>query len=243
MTRGVREILGVSELAEAGAGDSLVLWAGQGLRRARAWRLGDAVAVAAPDISRRDDLAPLVSYVLGEVGPSYRPFGSEEVVRELAERVDGLEFVATFGWMDCAVAPPVRGAVEWIEDIDRVTALLEAAAPESYAWPGRPGVRAWAGVVEGGALVSVAADAWSAPEVGFIAGVATAPGVRGRGLSRAVCGFVTAELVTRCGRVALMVDSGNESAIAVYRRLGYTYRPVAAARHAAAVRSVRLGAC
>jgi RimJ/RimL family protein N-acetyltransferase len=40
-----------------------------------------------------------------------------------------------------------------------------------------------------------------------------------------------------------MVDSGNESAIAVYRRLGYAYRPVAAARHAAAVRSVRLGSC
>ena len=44
-----------------------------------------------------------------------------------------------------------------------------------------------------------------------------------------MCGFVTAELVKRHGRVALMVDGDNPAAIAVYRRLGYTYRRVAAA--------------
>ena len=248
----VREVHEVTELARISADDPLVMWAAQGLRRSRAWRLGDAVAVAAPDISRRDrlavrgpvdDLAPLVAHVLAEVGTSYRPFGEEAVVRELAERVPGVEFVASFGWMDCETTPLTAGPVRWLGSDDRVTALLEVAAPDSYAWPGHPGVRAWAGVAEGNELLSVAADAWSAPDVGFLAGVATAPAARGRGLSTVVCGFVTAELIARCGRVALMVDKGNESAIAVYRRLGYTYRAVAAARATTAVRAARLGAC
>ena len=82
---------------------------------------------------------------------------------------------------------------------------------------------------DGGELLSIAADAWSAPEVGFLAGVATRSVARGKGLSRQVCGFVTAELVKRHGRAALMVDRDNAAAIAVYRRLGYTYRSVAAA--------------
>jgi ribosomal protein S18 acetylase RimI-like enzyme len=48
-------------------------------------------------------------------------------------------------------------------------------------------------------------------------------------LSRQVCAFATAELVKWYGQAGLMVHSGNEAAIAVYRRLGYTYRSVAAA--------------
>ncbi len=231
----VREVHEVTELARISADDPLVMWAAQGLRRSRAWRLGDAVAVAAPDISRRDrlavrgpadDLAPLVAHVLAEVGTSYRPFGEEAVVRELAERVPGVEFVASFGWMDCETTPLTAGPVRWLGSDDRVTALLEVAA-----------------LAEGNELLSVAADAWSARGVGFLAGVATAPAARGRGLSTVVCGFVTAELIARCGRVALMVDKGNESAISIYRRLGYTYRAVAAARATTAVRAARLGAC
>lgn len=48
-------------------------------------------------------------------------------------------------------------------------------------------------------------------------------------MSRQVCGFVTAELMKQHGRVGLMVDRENAAAIAVYQRLGYTYRHVAAA--------------
>lgn len=90
-------------------------------------------------------------------------------------------------------------------------------------------MRRWAGVAEGNELVSVAADAWSAPDIGFLAGVATVPATRGRGHSRAVCGFVTAELMRKHGSVGLMVDAGNEAAIALYLKLGYGYRGVAAA--------------
>jgi predicted GNAT family acetyltransferase len=82
---------------------------------------------------------------------------------------------------------------------------------------------------EAGELLSIAADGWSAPEIGFMAGVATRPDARGRGLSRQVCAFVTAELLKRHGRVGLMVHGANEVAVGVYRKLGYTYRAVAAA--------------
>ncbi len=256
MLLAVSEIHDPVELSRASAGDPLILWAAQDLpvcsqvatgersnlairEHTRVWRCGDAVVVASPGLSRRDRLAvsgpvgqlvPLVRHAVSVVGPSYRPFGDEAVVRELAERCPEIEISACFGWMDTAVAPPVVDGVEWLQDDRGVEELLTAASPASYAWPGRPGVRAWAGVAEGNQLLSVAAEAWSSPHVGYLAGVATAVAARGRGLSRAVCAFVTAELVGRRGRAGLMVDAGNAAAIAVYHRLGYTYRPMAAAR-------------
>jgi predicted GNAT family acetyltransferase len=122
------------------------------------------------------------------------------------------------------------GGPAWLDSDAGIEALLTEAAPASYAWPGRPGVRRWAAATgDGGELLSVAADAWSAPEVGFLAGVATRPVARGKGLAYQVCAFVTAELAQRHGQAGLMVDGDNAAAIGVYRRLGYTYRHVAAA--------------
>ena len=48
----------------------------------------------------------------------------------------------------------------------------------------------------------------------------THPAARGRGLARAVCGFVVDALVHQYGRAALMVLTGNAPAIATYERLG-----------------------
>ena len=217
----------------------MIIWAAQGFGPGvRAWCDGDAVAVASPDLSRRDRLAVagpvdavgrLAAKVLAEVGPSFRPFGDEQLIRGLLDRVPGLQFGAAFGWMDTRTVHPSDGVV-WLDDDSGLEELLTLASPSSYAWPGRSGVRRWAGVTgERGELLSIAADAWSAPEVGFLAGVATHPVARGKGLSRQVCGFVTAELVQRHGCAGLMVDGGNAAAIKVYERLGYTYRRVAAA--------------
>ena len=195
--------------------------------------------MASPDLSKRDRLAvagpaevaaPLVTEVLAEVGPSFRPFGEEQLLRELADRVPGLEFSAAFGWMETSEVPEVTTTAAWLDGDAGVEALLSEASPTSYAWPGRTGVLRWAAITgDGGELLSIAADAWSAPEVGFLAGVATRPVARGKGLSRQVCGFVTAELIKRHGRAALMVDANNPAAIKVYRNLGYTYSAVAAA--------------
>lgn len=236
----MREIRTPAELELVSDGDAIVGWAAQGFAAgARCWWAGDAVAVASADVSKHDrlavvgsvdDAARLTTAVLAEVGPSYRPFGDEGLIRALAERVPGLRFSAAFGWMDADQVPDVTTSATWLDGDVGVEELLTEASPSSYAWPGHPGVRRWAALTgDRGELVSIAADAWSAPAVGFLAGVATHPVARGKGLSRQVCGFVTAELVKSYGRAALMVDGDNAAAIAVYRRLGYTYRQVAAA--------------
>jgi ribosomal protein S18 acetylase RimI-like enzyme len=219
----------------------MIVWCGQGQLggRVRAWSAGDAVVVVSPQLSMHDrlavhgpadEVAPLVEYVLAEINPSLRAFGDEELIRELVERVPRLDFAASFGWMHTAVAPSEVTTAAWLESDAGVEELLTEASPESYAWPGRHGVLRWAGMTgENGELLSIAADAWSAPEIGFLAGVATKPSARGQGLSRQVCAFATAELVKRYGQSGLMVHGYNEAAISVYRKLGYTYRKVAAA--------------
>ena len=236
----MREILTTAELVRVSGGEPLIVWAGQGFRPGvRAWYDGDAVLAAAPDLSNRNRLAVvgpvdaaarLVAGALAELGPSFRAFGDEQLIRDLAVRVPELSFSAAFGWMHTSELPVMTTTAAWLEGDTGVEALLTEAAPASYAWPGRSGVRRWAAATgDGGELLSVAADAWSAPEFGFLAGVATRPAARGRGLSRQVCAFVTAELLKQHGRVGLMVDRDNAAAIAIYQRLGYTYRRVAAA--------------
>ncbi|MFI9388938.1 GNAT family N-acetyltransferase [Kutzneria sp. NPDC052558] len=92
-------------------------------------------------------------------------------------------------------------------------------------------VGCWAGIRQHGELVAVACEAWSAPTVGFMAGVAVAPDRRGQGLGATVCAFVLGELADQHGRVALLVDSWNTTAIRLYRGLGMTWRPIRSARH------------
>jgi ribosomal protein S18 acetylase RimI-like enzyme len=171
--------------------------------------------------------------MLPQVGLGFRPVGDERLLSALADAVPELTLEARFVWMDTATPAPGGAGVAWLADADlaEVGALLDRAAPESYARPGGTGVRRWAGWRDpGGALLAVAADAWSAPEVGFLAGVATDPPARGRGLAGAVCAFVTNALLAEHGRVGLMVDDWNTGALAVYRRLGFRLRRIAAAR-------------
>jgi len=226
--------------------DPLLLWTAQDMRTgARAWAHGDAAAVACRDVSRRDrlalrgspdDVAELVRQIRPQVA-GFRPVADESLIDALAERVDGFEVVARIGWMDTTgpAAALVRapGVPRWLMDaeIPEVAALLAAEHPDSWARPGGSGVRRWAGLRdENGVLQAVAADAWSVPEIGFVAGVATRVRARGRGLGGTLCAFLTDELIKDRSRVALLVDSANGAAIRTYERLGYRMRRIAAAR-------------
>jgi ribosomal protein S18 acetylase RimI-like enzyme len=121
------------------------------------------------------------------------------------------------GWLPAAALP-------------EVTALLEEGFPDSYAWPGKPGVERWAGVRDAaGRLAAVAALAWSAPDAAMISGVAVHPAARGRRLGRAVCEFLTIQGLRRHGAVVLMVEEWNQAARRLYGSLGLRYRDVAAA--------------
>ncbi|GAA3128606.1 GNAT family N-acetyltransferase [Streptosporangium carneum] len=241
------ELTLAKDVAAACHDDTLVVWAAQGMRGGvRAWALGEAVAVASPDLNRRDRLtvrgpsdqvAALVRLLLPDLGPSYRLLSDRALITELAGRIPGTGPVRPFEWMDADRPPPpaetareADGEAGWLRDADgEVAALLAEAAPSAWAAPGLQGIRRWAGVrSSGGTLVATAADAWSCPEVGFVAGVATDPARRGRGYGRRVCAFVFGALVAAHGRVALMVDTDNHAAIAVYERLGMRGRPVAA---------------
>ncbi|MER5648776.1 GNAT family N-acetyltransferase [Streptosporangium sp. NPDC002524] len=242
-----------AEIAEACSGDALVLWGAQAMAPGvRAWALGEAVAVACPDLNRRDRLtvygepgpvSTLVRQALQETGPSYRVTGERALVEEVAARDARLRVVGTFEWMDTpagapgpALTPPLPnplpGRAGWLRTAEEgeVGDLLARAAPTSWAVPGVPGVRRWAGVRDDdGNLVAVAADAWSCPAVGFVAGVATAPALRGRGYGERVCRFALGELAAAHERVALMVDTANHAAVSLYERLGLRGRPLAAA--------------
>ncbi|MEV4298862.1 GNAT family N-acetyltransferase [Microbispora rosea] len=255
----MRELVSEAEVVAASGDDDLVVWAAQGMRPGvRVWADGDAVAVASPEASRRDRLVvrgtagqvvALVRHALAECGPSYRPLGDARLIERVVEAAPELELAGHFSWMGTEkLAPPrlevtspavtstgvagTEGAASWLADsaAPEVAELLAAANPGSYAVPGLPRVRRWAGVRDGsGALLAVAADAWSAPTVGLLAGVATAASARGRGLGERVCRFVASALIAEHGRAALMVDDWNRAAVGVYERLGFARRRVAAA--------------
>jgi GNAT superfamily N-acetyltransferase len=249
----VIEISDHAELSARCHGDTLCLWAAQGLARrtwagrSRAWRSpdGTAIAVAGPELSTRDRIAvygrteaaiPLVRGVLDVVGPTFRPLGDPGVIAAVAGGIPGLVPAAAFGWMEshgpaCTHRGPA--SARWLPEgeLPEVAALLQLSFPDSDAQPGAPAVERWAGVRdEQGCLLAVTAVAWSAPDVGYLAGVAVHPEARGQGYGRAVCSFVLAQVLARHGVAALMVDEWNHAAIRLYRGLGMSYRALTAAR-------------
>ncbi|MDH6217824.1 GNAT family N-acetyltransferase [Streptomyces pseudovenezuelae] len=234
-----------------GETDGHLIWAAQ-LRPdgspapgVRVYRHGLATAVASPGLSGRDRIAVageeadaliLVRDVLREVGPTYRPFGEAGLIDGLVRGIPQLGHGGgPFLWMETTVPHAAAGPerVGWLDAPGERAAgdLFARHFPDSYAQPGRPGVRRWAGLRDeaDGRLLAVAADAWSAGGCGFLAGVVTHPGARGRGLGGEVSAFVVGELVRDHGRAALMVDAGNVGAVGVYERVGMRGRVFGAA--------------
>ncbi|MER5866933.1 GNAT family N-acetyltransferase [Kitasatospora sp. NPDC002040] len=236
------ELHTAEDLRTAAEDDALLLWAAQGLRGGvSAFTHGGAVAVASPALSGRDriavrgplaDAVPLVRAVLDLTGPGHRPIGDQALLAPLAPQL-GHRYLGSFGWMEtAALTPGPPSAAAWLTpaELPEAATLLDQHFATSYAHPARPGATAWAGVRdEAGRLTAIAADAWSSPEVGLLAGVAAHPGLgRGRGHAEAACRLVLDTQLRRSGRAALLVDSWNTAAIRLYRRLGLAWREIAA---------------
>ena len=230
-------------VAAAAGGDLLACWAAQVLRRGgRAWAGQGAVAVAGPDLQRRDRLVVtgdpaaavgLVAAVLPELPAGLRLTADPDVVFACAVRDPHPLVWREARGPDLAVRrhAGAPNPVEWLprSSDDEVDALFDAAAPDSWGRPGEPRMLRYAGVREADRLVAVAGEGWSAPGVvGYLAGVATLPGQRGRGLATGVCAVVTADLLARHGAAALLHDAGAAAAARVYDRLGYARRPLLA---------------
>jgi ribosomal protein S18 acetylase RimI-like enzyme len=233
----MRELHTARDVAAA-SDDALVRWGAQALLTGgRAWAHGDAVGVHAPDLNRHHRLllagpAPDVAVVLADRlhahGPTLRPLVPSELSAGVRALLPDLVEFASFGWMERAGTLAAPDGVRWLaeRELDDAEALLRKASPGTYVWPREPGSRRWAGMHVDGALVAVGGDAWTAEHVGFLAGVATHPDHRGRGLSTTLCRFVVHHLLEEHPACALMVDGGNHQAIKVYRRLGFRYRSV-----------------
>jgi ribosomal protein S18 acetylase RimI-like enzyme len=238
----VRTLHFPADVAEASA-DQLVRWAAQALLPEHpspggaAWEHGGAVGVHAPGLNRNQRLvlagpAEGVAAILRDQvrahGPLLRPLVTTDLAAPVRELLPDLVAWAGFGWMErtghLASAPGVR----WLRDdeLDEADALLRKVNPDAYVRPREPGALRWAGSFTDGVLVAVGADAWTAPHVGFLGGVATHPDFRGRGLSKALCSFIVHDLLESHPACALMVDSGNAAAMTVYRGLGFVHRGV-----------------
>ncbi|MGY0490126.1 GNAT family N-acetyltransferase [Streptomyces sp. WG-D5] len=251
----MEELVRLGEVERAACGEGLARWAAQGRDGdrlgpgVRAWCHGTALVVASPNARQNRlavagdaaDCATLVPRALAEVGPSYRLLGTAELIDELVRRLPALAALHRFFWME-TTSPSGADAegVRWLDarEEKEAASLFDRFFPDSYAQPGQQGVRRWAGILgtadgEAHEPLAVAADAWSATGCGFMGGVLTHPAARGRGLARAVSGFVVDALVHEHGRAALMVMTGNTPAITTYERLGMTKQLYGAAQRAA----------
>ena len=88
--------------------------------------------------------------------------------------------------------------------------------------PGMPDIECWLGVRSEGRLVGVGAVARQADGTGHLRAVTVLPSLRGQGLGTGLSAALTARaLAGRSGVATLGVYVDNDTAVALYRRLGY----------------------
>jgi RimJ/RimL family protein N-acetyltransferase len=119
-------------------------------------------------------------------------------------------------------AQPGEGRVVRLADADgpAVARLLDRAFPETTTRPGDPRVRAWYGIRLGGVVVAAGADR-SRGGVGFLAGLAVDPALRGHGLGAALTAAMTRRMFASYDCVSLGVASEHPRTVALYQRLGF----------------------
>lgn len=120
---------------------------------------------------------------------------------------------------------PIEGSVMRLgpTELDEVNHLYSieggpAAYRESHLVDG-----AYHGVFVGGDLVSIAGThvVSRAERTAVVGNVFTHPRYRGRGLATVATSAVTSELLSYCDLVVLTVETKNDPAVAIYKKLGY----------------------
>ena len=120
-------------------------------------------------------------------------------------------------------APAIHLAAEHIPEINSLYSLEGGPA---YYRPSHLEEGVYFGIFEDGRLVSIAGTHVVSREEGVavVGNVFTHPRCRGRGYATAATSAVTpARLLERCPLVVLTVEEGNEPALQVYQKLGYTH--------------------
>ncbi len=109
-------------------------------------------------------------------------------------------------------------------DISEINRLYSLEGGPAYYRTSHLEEGVYCGVYENGRLSAIAGThAVSDREgVAVVGNVFTHPRQRGRGLATLATSAVTAALLERCPLVVLTVEEGNDPALAVYKRLGYT---------------------
>ncbi|MGB3954960.1 MAG: GNAT family N-acetyltransferase [Brooklawnia sp.] len=114
--------------------------------------------------------------------------------------------------------------VELDDDAD-AEELRAFALPINPLWEGDPGQgrnRYWLGARdETGRLIGCGTVHDTATGVGHLAGLVVDPAVRGRGLGRAITRALSVRVLASDGITTLSAYADNDTAIAVYRRVGY----------------------
>ena len=219
-----------------------MLWAAQDMgSNVQVWTHGSATAAAVAGLARRHRVA--VTGTAADIAVLCRPCSTGPVratgrsattppSASCVMSCRGLTPTPPFGWMTTIHAPsPATGKARLARDSEQaaIAQVLDEVFPHSLARPGLPGISRWWVEADTIGIAACAADAWSAPCVGLLAGVATATPSQGRGLGKSVTATALAALIQDYGAAALMVEADNAAAQSLYRSLGMTYRPVRAA--------------
>jgi hypothetical protein len=236
----MQELKTVADVVTASGADPQCTWAAQGLRAGgRAWEHQGAVAVACPQLYGRDRIVVrgaaaaavrLVRDAVDALGPSFVLVGDPPLMGGLLARMRWLEPCSFFGWMDSTKRPRHQRvhSVRWLarREWQAASDMMDEAAPWDDVRPWLPGIRRWAGITDAhGRLTCTAADAWSVPGLGFIAGLAVHPEARGYGQGRDVTTFVLEALLAAHGRAALMTADCDSTAGRIFAKLGMSGRP------------------
>lgn len=197
-----------------------------------AWVLGEASVVLAHRLLPRgrvlavhgfgadDDLAPLLTTLAADgVRPDRVMVDADAATVPAAWPLSDLR---SWHWMLSTTPPPHDPLpVERLDDEQEVAALLDVEAPDSLARPGTPGIEAWHGVREAGALAAVGAVLRQPDGTGHLRAVTVASRSRGRGLGRALSTTLTRLAQAGTGVSSLGVYTDNEPALRIYGDLGY----------------------